>query len=401
MRISTSQFHQLASRTMLEQQAEISRTQQQLASGKRLLTPADDPVGAARAMELSKSVAALARYSANADLAQSAVAQQESAYAQVGDLIQDVRELTVQMSNATQTNETRGFAAADVRQRLEHLLSLANSETESGQYLFAGTRSASQPFVSEGGVVRYAGDQGERSMQVSASRQIPVGTPGELLFNRIPQGNGAFYTRADAANSGNASIDGGSVSGNFAPDDYTLEFSQAAPGDPISYTITGAGTGPVASGAYTSGEPISFQGAQVTLTGTPANGDRFDIAPSRGQSLFSTLQTLADALDRPVNNPADQAKLNTTLGGSLQDLDQALGQFLTARADAGARLKELDSVRMANEEQTFNHQKALSVLQDTDYADAASRLSRQVLALEAAQRSYVQIKDLSLFNYLR
>ncbi|MEK8090579.1 flagellar hook-associated protein FlgL [Thermithiobacillus plumbiphilus] len=395
MRISTALFHQLGVNSMLNQQAELSRTQQQLSTGRKILNPADDPVGSAQIVGFNQSLASIEQYNKNADQAQSAVQLEESIYGQVDDLLQNVRERVVQMNNASQTNETRGFAATEVRQQLQQLLSLANTQDGNGQYLFAGSKSNTQPFNSD---FSYNGDQSTRRMQVSNSRQIDVAAPGDRIFSLVRDGNGTFATAPSAANTGTGIIDQGSVvdPAQWVAGDYTLSFT-----GPDTYDITD-GSGPVASNvSYTSGETIiDIPGIQFSISGAPSPGDSFTIKASSSQSMFETLDKIASALDKNVNTPAEQAALNNTLNASLGNLDQALGQVLTARADAGTRLKELDSVRSANEDQVIYYKQAISVLQDTDFAEAASRLSQQALALEAAQKSYVQVRDLSLFNYI-
>lgn len=402
MRISTSQTYQQAISNILDQQAQLTKTQLQLGSGRRLLTPADDPAAASQVLGVQQTLSSTTQYQTNSDAARGRLELEETALTGVGDLLQHVRTLAVQANNATQTNETRASIAIEVRARLDELLAQANTRDANGEYLFAGFRGKTQPFSSTAsGAYSYSGDQGQRYLQVGPTRQIAVGDSGSAVFQTIRNGNGVFVTAHNADNSGTGVISPGAVSGTFVSDTYTLSFTQALSTDPITYTVTGTVSGVVASGTYTSGAAIGFNGAQISVSGTPANGDSFTITPSAHQDMFTTLKNLAVALETPVSGAAAQAKLNNTLNRSLTDLDQALGKVLEIRASVGARLNAVDSQQGQHESLSVELQKTLSFLQDVDYAQAASLLNQQLLALQAAQQAFVKTQDLSLFNYLR
>jgi flagellar hook-associated protein 3 FlgL len=152
--------------------------------------------------------------------------------------------------------------------------------------------------------------------------------------------------------------------------------------------------------AYTGGAAINVGGMQFAVSGAPANGDSFTAGPSAQQSIFTTLQQLVATLQAPVTTSADRAKLANGIGRSLQDIDQALGNVLSSRAGVGASLRELDSVTSANQDRALQYSQSLSTLLDLDYNKALSDFARQQLALDAAQKSFVKISGLSLFNYL-
>lgn len=402
MRISTPQIYQQAINNILNQQAQLTKTQLQLGSGQRLLTPADDPAAASQVLNIQQALSSTAQYQANSNAARARLELEETALTGVGDLLQHVRVLAVQANNATQNNETRAAIAIEVRARLDELLALANTTDANGEYLFAGFQGKTLPFsAAAGGTYAYSGDQGQRYLQIGPTRQVAVSDSGSAVFQAIRNGNGVFVTAHNAGNTGSGIISPGSVNGVFVPDTYTLSFTQALPNDPITYTVTGAISGVVASGTYASGANISFNGAQISVSGTPADGDSFTVSPSANQDMFTTLKNLAVALETPINSTAAQAKLNNTLNRALTDLDQALGKVLEIRAAVGARLNAVDSQQGQHEALGVQLQQTLSSLQDLDYAQAASLLNQQLVALQAAQLAFVKTQNLSLFNYLR
>lgn len=403
MRISTGQIQLQGIAAVLEQQAQLTKTQLQLSTGKRVLTPADDPAAASLGLELNQTLAVTQQYQINADSAKTRLGNEEVVLDSVTALLQNVRTLAVQANNATLGAENRAALAAEVRQRVEELLGYANSRDGNGEYLFAGHQGQTQPFASTpAGTFTYSGDQGQRYLQIGPTRQLAVGDSGTEVFQTVRNGNGTFVTNYNAGNSGSGVINPGTVNGTFVPDTYTLTFTQVLSTDPITYTVTRASdSATVASGAYTSGAAISFAGVQTSVSGTPANGDTFTVTPSANQDMFTTLQNLANALTAPTSAAGAQAKLNNNINRALTDIDQALGNILEVRAQVGARLNAIDAQKDLNSAFALEVQKTLASVQDIDYAEAASRLNSQLVALQAAQQTYVKVQGLSLFDYLR
>lgn len=191
MRVSTSQVFRNGVESIQRSQQDLSRTQLQLGSGKRILTPGDDPSGAVQSLQLSSAVGKLEQYERNALSLIQRLRSSETVMGSVVDGLQRVRELVVQGNNGTQTNETRAMIAAEIRQSLDELLQLANTRDANGEYLFAGLSSWTQPFVRTGdGDVAYQGDEGQRAVQISAVRTVPLGDSGQQVFMDIPNGNG-------------------------------------------------------------------------------------------------------------------------------------------------------------------------------------------------------------------
>jgi len=191
MRISTSQLFQQAVDAMLDKQRELSRTELQVASGKRILRPSDDPSSAVRVLDLGESQQRLAQYQRNADMAVARLEQEETALIGIENRLQRVRELAVQGASDTVGSEGRQAIAAEVRQHLDSFLQLANSRDANGEYLFAGFQSQTEPFSHDGsGGFSYAGDEGQRFVQIGDSREVAVGDPGSIFMGFAAAGGG-------------------------------------------------------------------------------------------------------------------------------------------------------------------------------------------------------------------
>lgn len=400
MRISTSQIHHQALIAILDQQSSTSKTQLQIATGRRILTPADDPVGAARVLALSQSVSVTEQFQANIDAAESKLQLEESALGSVTNILQRVRELALQGNNDTNTANDRDSIAVEVREMLDELFRLANSQDEAGEYLFSGFKTQTQSFVVSGTSFAYNGDQGQRLLAVGPNRQIASGDSGFDVFVNIANGNGTFVTAANGANTGTGIIDTGSVVTSFVPENYTISISEPTPGD-LRYAVTGSVSGPIATNVvYAEGQAISFGGIEVAITGTPAAGDSFTVQPSTTQSLFDTVQAIAALLEFGGGLPAADALFHTSLGRGIEELDQGLEKILAVRARAGARLNALDDQKEINADYKLQLEETLSEVQDLDYAEAIGRFEMQLIALQAAQQSFAKIQGLSLFNFL-
>jgi len=399
MRISTSAMHYNALQNMLTQQATLSKTQNQIALGRRVTTPADDPVASVHIMELERSLQENDQYKANADMAQNRLALEEQALDDAGSLLQRIRELSVQGNNATIDAQNRRTIATEIRGLTNDLMNMANRKDANGEFLFSGYSTLTQPFVSSGNTVNYQGDQGSRQLAIGDTQRIADNHPGAEVFMNIGEGNGTYVTGAGAGNTGTAVIGGGTVTNiaNWVPDDYTLRFTDALG----NYEIVDSTATVVGTGTYTTNSSIAFRGTSIPITGTPAANDTFTISRSRTEDIFTTLNDLATALENNAETPATKAQFNTRMATALQQIDQAQDHFSTVRAQVGTRLGSLDNAVDSLESQKVEFQSMASELRDLDYAEAITRMNQQLIGLQAAQASYSRISQLSLFDYLR
>ncbi|TCS39172.1 flagellar hook-associated protein 3 FlgL [Paucimonas lemoignei] len=404
MRISTNTLYESGTSRLSDLQARMMQTQQQIATGRRIQTPADDPVASARAYEINQAKAVNSQYATNRATIKDSLNLEENALQNVTSLLQDVKTMLVSAGNASYSDTERKFLATELRQRFDEMLSLANSSDGVGGYLFAGFRSDTQPFSKSSAGAIYNGDQGERMLQVSASRQLAFGDNGSAVFEQIRTGNGTFSISAASANAGGGVFSSGIVTNAAAVtgNEYSINFSVT--GGVTTYTVTNVTTGaavvPAPGNPYTSGEAIGFDGIQFEISGAPADGDNFSVKPSVNQSLFTTLQNLIGALEASGTGEAGQARLNNQLTIAHGNLDNALNSVLTVRANIGTRLKEIDSMDNSGSDMDLQYAETLSNLQDLDYAKAISSLVQQQTTLQAAQQSFVKMSGLSLFNFI-
>jgi flagellar hook-associated protein 3 FlgL len=399
MRISTAGMHHAALTALLGQQSVLSKTQSQIASGKRVQTPADDPVAAVHIMELQRALSESDQFSRNADMAKNRLTLEEQALADANTLVQRAHELTVKGNNASVDPASRRMLATEVRSRLKELVDIANRRDANGEYLFSGYATLTQPFAQTGSTIDYFGDQGSRVLQVGPDQRVADGHSGTDVFMTVTEGNGTFVTVATAGNAGNGVIAGGTLvdPAQWVQSDYTLRFTSTN-GD---YEIVDSAFTVVATGTYTADSAISFNGANINMTGMPAQNDSFTISRSRSEDMFTTLANLAATLESSTATQAERATFNSQMATILQQLDQAGDHLLHVRADVGTRLSSIESAQDALADRKVELETTTSQLRDLDYAEAVSRMNQQLVGLQAAQASYSKIAQLSLFDYLR
>lgn len=402
MRVTTAMIFDRGVAALQRQQQGLLEVQAQLATGRRVVTPSDDPIASARALELAQAAARNTQFGENRGFARDSLALTESTLAQVGRLITDVRTAAVAAGNGTLSDGDRNAIAVELKERFGELLGLANSTDGAGQFLFSGYRGGTQPFLRSAAGVQYAGDQGQRLAQVEASIAMPVSESGDAVFQRIPAGNGVFRTEADGANTGTTVVDGGSVVNPAQITGHRYEITFSVAGGVTTYSVADltAGTTLSSGNPYTGGTAIAFDGLQFTAGGVPADGDRVRVEPAGTRSLFVTLQNLIAAIEAPTTDAAAQARRENGLNAGLANLDQALDHVLAVRASAGARLAELDALDAFGEDLALQFQQTVSRLVDVDIAQAISDALRQQQSLEASQQSFARVAGLSLFNFL-
>lgn len=226
IRLSTSMIYDAGTSGINAQASALLHVQQQIAAGRRILKPSDDPVNAARALVVSQSRDVVNQYSANQNNAKSALGLEDGYLAGVTDVLGRIQDLIVQAQGPAMTATTRAGLATELRARFDELLGMANATDGSGQYMFAGYQGSGVPFqgsvngIIAGGDIAYNGDAGQVRLQVSPGRDMETGDPGSDVF----------YTKVAGANRSVFGIVAdlvGVIEGPSTGAAYTTSLSQA------------------------------------------------------------------------------------------------------------------------------------------------------------------------------
>jgi flagellar hook-associated protein 3 FlgL len=434
MRLSTNMMYELGMRGVQRPQTEQLQLQQQISAGRRVVKPSDDPIAAAGIVGLNQAKSVNTQYGLNAENAQSSLQLEVDALGDATRVLQDVKTLIVKAGNPGLQNQDRASIATEVEGLYNELLGIANRTDGNGQYLFSGFQASTQPFAeTTPGVVAFSGDEGQRLVQIGPQRRIAVGDSGVEVFQRAREGNGSFVPEPVPTNTGGGMVGPGIVRNAQAWNnpansrDYTIQFHVSGATPPVTtYDIVDStnnvsmltGAAP-AAGPYArvykpgvaidlqrqAGDPIATPfdaGIQVDISGAPLSGDKFTVRPADTKDVFSTVHDLVTRLKNGVAlGEAPKAIYQSGLNATSASLDRGLDQILTTRSAVGIRMQELDNVKLTTEDMNLHYEEDLSRLQDLDYAQALSTLAQKQFSLEAAQKSFVTVTSLKLFDFLR
>jgi flagellar hook-associated protein 3 FlgL len=399
MRVSTTLIYDMGVGTIQQLWSSLLHAPQDVATGRRVLTPADDPVAASRALDISKSRTINAQYKTNLDTSTDNLRLVENKLMGMGDILQYMREHAIGAGDGILTQKELDFFVIDMRSQFDALLALSNTKDVSGNFLFSGYRADVMPFQGAYGNVTYEGDQGTRTIQVSSSRFMPVSLPGSDLFDNTRTMDGAINVFPGSSNSA-----GSSVTVNFTPS--TPPSPPAVADTGRRYEITNVG-GSYNVIEYSPGNPtpvpitptqvgsiLSFNGIDVDVSALAANESAEVFIASK--NVFDNLAIFIDTLEKPGSSGVISG-----VKFALQNIDHALDTTLRVRAQIGSQLVELEQLSSLNTDMDIQYADTLNRLEGCDYAEAISRLTRLQTNLEASQMSFMRVSGLSLFNFLR
>ena len=245
MRISTLQSFNKGLNSILDNQTQVNKTQQQVSTGRRVLTPADDPIAATKILQLQQEQALRDQFGKNMTGAEGRLTLEETQLAGITDNLTRLKELTIKAGDGSQTISDRQAIAAEVREILGATVDLMNSKDAGGEYLFGGFKGGVEPFQQNAsGRYDYVGDEGQRFLSIASSTNVATGDNGKALFVDVEAADNSFTTRASSLNQGSGIVNPGFVVdeaayADFYPEDLVITFNADSAVTPptANYTI--------------------------------------------------------------------------------------------------------------------------------------------------------------------
>ena len=395
MRISTANAFDNGIDILSRRQAEMTSLQDQLTTGKRISKASDDPAAAARAERARASIGRAETSQRAVEASKVMMTQAESNLGNADTLLQRARELLVSAGNASYGDSERASIANELQSLRQQLFAVANQSDGAGTYLFGGQGATQKPFIDTPTGVKYVAATGQTVTENGTG--LSLTTDGELAWLQARTGNGVFVASA-APTVLNATIDSGSVTNPSALTgaDYTLQFTV---GSVTTYAVLKNGLPTAVTAApYVSGQAIAVDGMTVAVSGTPATGDQFQIAPSTPTlGVFGVLDQAVAALKTPGRTSAQVAQANAV---GLRDVDAVLGHLQAARSAAGQVLNRIDSETDRLDNQKLASDSERSNAEDVDMVHAISDFQNKQSGYDAALKSYAMVQRLSLFQYV-
>jgi len=410
MRISTLQVFNNGVGGLQRAYSNAQRTQEQIASGNRMLTPADDPIASVRLLQLEEQQSMLTQHKGNLTAAQNSLVQEETVLNSVNNVLQSARDIAGKAGGGVLTAQDRKALASELSQYEEQLMGLMNSKDYRGDYMFSGYQGKTQPFVREAdGTYAYQGDEGQRDLQIAGALSVAVSDNGKGIFENV--------TNAARMDSGITSVPGSTLQPSsslvtdevsftsFPADGIAIRFDD--PTDSKVYNIYDVNDPAtvLASGRMDnkddSADTLLFRGLSVQLDGVPASGDEVQITPPavprEKQGILDTIANLRKVLESSSSSSVD---VRSAVAEALTNIDNGIVSVDSARGSIGVRLNTIDTTLDDNENISIVNQSVQADLREVDYAEALSRLSMQTTMIEAAQKSYMKISSLSLFDVM-
>ncbi|MEG0860206.1 MAG: flagellar hook-associated protein 3 [Pseudomonas sp.] len=291
MRISTSQFYQTSASNYQRNFSNVVKTGEQASDNIRVRTGADDPVGAARLLQLQQQSNLIEQYDGNITTVRNSLGTGESTLNGISNILARVKELAIGAGSGGFTDADRKANAQELTQLEEQLYSLMNSRDENGKYLFSGSRGDTPPYARNAdGTYTYQGDQSTLNLQVGDMLSMATNESGYSVFEQaLNTSRSQTSLTSPAASDSRINLSDGQVSGSAAYNDrfrsgepYVLTFINStqykitdATGT-IDYTLEASGGGTFDA---TKGTTINFRGVDMRVDVNFRDGDNGALAP--------------------------------------------------------------------------------------------------------------------------
>lgn len=231
MRISTTQFYEVSTQNYQRNYENVVKTSQEVSSGVKLNTASDDPVGAARVLQLTQQNSMLTQYKSNINAINTNIDNSETALNSIGLAIQKSKELIIQAGNGASTDADRISIAGELKQVQSQILGLMNTQDANGQYIFSGSKSSSPPYsMNSDGTYTYNGDQTTIDLAVGDGLKLPSNVTGFEAFEKAVNTTRVSSTSLTGPNDGKVGITSGLVNSTA---NYNGQFQGGEP-----YTLT-------------------------------------------------------------------------------------------------------------------------------------------------------------------
>ena len=418
MKISTSLNYQRALANIQNTQAEVSKTREQVATGKVMVRPSDDPTKVATIENLDRAIAKTDTYSGLIGDLKQRYELEETVLLSGSDILVRLKELAIQASNDTLSSEDRGIVALEVAGLKKELLNIANTQDISGSTIFAGGNTGLQPFATlNDGSITYQGDARQIQVSVSDTRDLTKNRNGLDVFapaeRELVAAVAAQYTQApgtianyngvttitDGLNTLTFDYTGGApVSTALLINDLTSGANEAAYAD-FKYTITDNPNNP-GELLFTAKTKESVAAVNVPLLVAAGATDEAATATeavagldrtTQGIAFFTALEDFVTALNS--NDTVNIRRAIGEVGGLHEGLVKAIGRV-------GSEIQSAETQLEMNADSKIRLQTLLSGEEDLDYSEALTRFNEEMTRLEATQATFAKVARLSLFEYL-
>ena len=189
MRVTTQQTYVSMTQSFNDLSGDLAHVVEQMATGKQILQPSDDPIAATRITQLNRQQSAIEQYQSNIDSASAGLSQQESILDGVNNSLLAVRDDLLEAANGTNTADSLASLGQDIESLTESMVAALNYQDEDGHYVFGGTINDQPPIVAvddDGDGVTdsysYQGNSDHRQTTVSNGVEVDTNVAASDFF---------------------------------------------------------------------------------------------------------------------------------------------------------------------------------------------------------------------------
>jgi flagellin len=383
IRINTNISAMSAQRQLGATTANLSKSLERLGSGQRINRAADDAAGLAISETLKAQTIGMSQAIANSQDSINLIQTAEGGLAETGNILQRMRELSVQASNDTYTQDDRAKIQEEVGQLTQELSRIAGTTQFNGRNLLDGTiaqsssATAGSANIKSNARVGSSGSYSDLVAAVSVTNSSTVSTDAALQFKVTASVTAGQYDLEMRASDGTVSVV--SNIGSQAGNSLTFNLSSGAA---VQVTMGAAAVATADIGDVATVQVTSAQAA-VTVD----NSLTFHVGANEGQVLKSGFSNMSAAslklegLSVLGTNDADSmAKAQNLIGV----VDQAMRTVNTQRARMGAMQNRLEHTISNLQVAYENTSASRSRIADVDVAAESGNLTRQQILSQAA-----------------
>ncbi|GAL31290.1 flagellar hook-associated protein FlgL [Vibrio variabilis] len=394
-RISSFHSYQTVQNDLRRQENKIHHNQAQLASGKQLQKPADDPLAIHYLQKVGQQTEQLKQHTDSIVLSRNRLEHQEVMLRETEQFTDHAKRLTMESINGALSPQDREAKARQIEELAANFLALANNQDESGNYTFAGTKPKTQPFfVDSNGKMSYAGDDYQRKMRISNSMEIPTSDPGSKLFMEVDNPFGDYAAKYQLQNASELLLDKATNTNSNDNNRYKVTFVDMG-NDRFGYQLEQNGS-VVKAGDFDPKTGVEYEGLNIRIKGQITPGDAIELEPRQTFSVFDSFRDAIYWMDYDVSDASSNAQLHQVT----EEFNAAFLHLTKSRTDVGARLNTLDIQEQQHEDFKISLARSKSNFEDLDYSKAVIEFEENSRALQASQLAFGKTKDLTLFNYL-
>lgn len=394
-RIASFHNYQSVSNDLMRQQVKVQHSQEQLATGKRVMTSGDDPVSSIYIQNFQQQDKQLDQYLDSIILAKNRQTRAEIAIDDSEKMVDNAKRQVMEMINGSLSTEDRSAHRQDLIGLFNGFMNIVNAKDESGNFLFSGTQSSKQPFHRDSeGNVSYAGDSYHRIAQIAPAVEVQTSDPGDHVFMEIKNPFGDYQPEYELTSGSMLLLSKATNTNDADNSSYAVTFGSDAQGKTL-YQLTQNGT-VVSSGQYDPQTGVSWGSLTMNFEGEMLDGDKIALVRQETFNLFDTFKNGIELATESIFNASATAKLQ-----------QMTSQFSAAfihlnqiRSEVGTRLNTLDQQDDMHRDYKLVLNRSLGSMEDLDYSTAIIDLNENLLALQASQQAFSKTKELTLFNFI-